>query len=188
MPAGPIIRFAELSPSPWLNGAGRTVELTSGLSGAAARGTAADQVWDWRLSLADVDQPAPFSRLPGIRRILTVVDGGPLDLTVDGVRHRVERHRPFAFGGGARTVSDLPAGPVRNLNLMLGPSAVQGSVEVVPVTERRPVELRAFQVGVLLDGEATAAGYRLERFDAVVGGPDAAAVTGRGRLALISIR
>ena len=108
MPATPVIRFADLSPSPWLNGAGRTVELASGRSGAAARQPSGDGDWQWRLSLADVGQPAPFSRLPGIRRILTVVDGGPLDLTVDGVRHRIQRHQPFEFDGGAETVSDLP--------------------------------------------------------------------------------
>jgi len=195
--SGPIIRFAALSPSPWLNGgglkgAGRTVELASGPTQAAAAGTASNTSvergpgWGWRLSLADVDEPAPFSPLPGIRRILTVVDGGPLDLDVDGVRHRVERYRPFAFDGGAQTVSDLPAGPVRNLNLMLGPSA-EGSVTIVPVAEGLPAEVGGFQLAVLLDGEATAAGCRLGRFDAVVGRPGGETVTGAGQLALVSL-
>ncbi|GAA3676504.1 hypothetical protein GCM10023081_13510 [Arthrobacter ginkgonis] len=195
-PSGPVIRFADLSPSPWLNGAGRTVELAAGAGpsqdGMFPDGTSPDGGWDWRLSLADVDRPAPFSRLPGIRRILTIVDGGPLDLTVDGVLRRVERYRPFAFDGGAATLSALPAGPVRNLNLMLGPSAVRGtvhgSVDIVPVTERLPVEVCGFQLAVLLAGEATAAGRRLERFDTVLGHPGGETVTGTGQLALVSIR
>ncbi|NKX54449.1 HutD/Ves family protein [Arthrobacter mobilis] len=187
LPAGPIIRFADLSPSPWLNGGGRTVELASGASGAAAGQAPGDGGWDWRLSLADVDRPAPFSHLPGIRRILTVVDGGPLDLTVGGVRHRVERHRPFAFDGGARTVPGLPAGPVRNLNLMLRPASAQGSVAIIPLTESRPVGLRGFQLAVLLDGGAAAAGHQLAQFDTVIGGPGVETVTGRGQLALIDV-
>jgi environmental stress-induced protein Ves len=187
MPAGPVIRFAGLSPSPWLNGGGRTVEIASGASGAVAGQAPGEGGWDWRLSLADVDQPAPFSHLPGIRRILTVVDGGPLDLAVDGVRYRVERRRPFAFDGGARTVPALPAGPVRNLNLMLRPASARGSVAIIPVTERQPVQLRGFQLGVLLDGDVAAAGRRLARFDAVIGSPGVETVTGRGQLALIDV-
>ncbi|MCG2624461.1 HutD family protein [Arthrobacter sp. I2-34] len=187
MPAKPVIRFADLSPSPWLNGAGRTVELASGRSGAAVRQPPGDGRWQWRLSLADVGRPAPFSRLPGIRRILTVVDGGPLDLTVDGVRHRIQRLQPFEFDGGAETVSDLPAGPVRNLNLMLRPASAQGSVAVIPVIERQPVQLHEFQLGVLLDGAATAAGQQLAQFDAVTGSPDGETITGRGQLALVSV-
>lgn len=183
-PTGPVIRFAGLSPSPWINGAGRTVELAAG-AGPSPETTAGG--WDWRLSLAEVDQPAPFSRLPGIRRILTVVEGGPLDLAVDGVPHRVERYRPFAFNGGATTLSALPAGPVRNLNLMLGPSAVQGSVTIVPVTEGLPVEVGGSQLAVLLAGEAAAAGRRLERFDTVVGHSGGETVAGTGQLALVSI-
>ena len=70
---------------------------------------------------------------------------------------------------------------------MLRPASVQGSVAVIPVTERQPVQLHEFQLGVLLDGAATAAGQQLARFDAVIGRPGGETVAGRGSLALVNV-
>ncbi|MEU9110928.1 HutD family protein [Streptomyces sp. NPDC048483] len=111
---------------PWSNGGGVTREIAAHPPGAG---------WDtfaWRVSLADVTRDGPYSPLPGIRRILTVIDGGGLELTVDGTpRLLPDRFRPFAFPGGAATDSRLLDGPVVNLNVMVREGWARAEVEMV---------------------------------------------------------
>nr|WP_237539275.1 HutD family protein [Streptomyces sp. SID4951] len=170
--------------APWSNGGGVTREVAVHPPGAG---------WDafaWRVSLADVTRDGPYSPLPGVRRILTVVDGAGLELTVDGTTRLLpDRCRPFAFPGGADTGSRLLDGPVVNLNVMLREGRADAVVEMVrghrvvePV--RRPAGGGAdgpeAVLVVAVEGPArlrTADGpaVRLARFDAaLLAGPDAA--------------
>lgn len=121
-----ILRAQGRAAAPWSNGGGVTREIAVHPPGAGWDGFA------WRVSLADVTRDGPYSPLPGVRRILTVVDGAGLELTVDGtVRPLPGRHRPFAFPGGATTDSRLLDGPVVNLNVMLRDGRADATVEVV---------------------------------------------------------
>ncbi|MFG2288635.1 HutD family protein [Streptomyces sp. NPDC048595] len=121
-----ILRARERAAAPWANGGGVTREVAAHPPGAG---------WDafaWRVSLADVTRDGPYSPLPGVRRILTVVDGAGLELTVDGTAHPLPgRYRPFSFPGGADTDCRLLAGPVVNLNVMLRDGRAAATVEVV---------------------------------------------------------
>jgi hypothetical protein len=65
--------------------------------------------FDWRVSIADVATSGAFSALPGIDRVLALLDGPAMALTVDGVAHELMRGAPFAFDGGAATSCRLPA-------------------------------------------------------------------------------
>src|SRR6476469_7908397 len=94
-----IIRFADLKPQPWRNGAGVTRELAS--SGGASAASSEDGAWDWRVSIADVTSAGDYSPFPGMERVLTVVQGELLLLAVDGTEHPLEKYRPFRFPGGA---------------------------------------------------------------------------------------
>ncbi|WP_329146503.1 HutD family protein [Streptomyces sp. NBC_01456] len=121
-----ILRAQGRAAAPWSNGGGVTREIAVHPPGAGWDGFA------WRVSLADVTRDGPYSPLSGVRRILTVVDGAGLELTVDGtVRPLPGRHRPFAFPGGATTDSRLLDGPVVNLNVMLRDGRADATVEVV---------------------------------------------------------
>ncbi|MGX1974313.1 HutD/Ves family protein [Streptomyces kronopolitis] len=121
-----ILRARERAAAPWSNGGGVTREIAAHPPGAGWDGFA------WRVSLADVTRDGPYSPLPGVRRILTVVDGAGLELTVDGaVRLLPGGHRPFAFPGGAATGSRLLDGPVINLNVMLREGRADATVEIV---------------------------------------------------------
>ena len=121
-----ILRAEGRSAMPWSNGGGVTREIAVHPPGAG---------WDafaWRVSLADVTRDGPYSPLPGVRRILTVVDGAGLELTVDGApRLLPDRCRPFAFPGAAATDSRLLDGPVVNLNVMLREGRAAATVEMV---------------------------------------------------------
>ncbi|MFI9026885.1 HutD family protein [Streptomyces sp. NPDC053560] len=109
-----LLPAAGRAAAPWSNGGGTTREIAAGPPGAGWSDFA------WRVSLADVDRDGPYSPLPGVRRILTMVAGDGLELTVDGERTAVtERFRPLSFAGGAATDCRLTGGPVVNFNVMV---------------------------------------------------------------------
>ncbi|GAB2738897.1 HutD/Ves family protein [Kitasatospora kifunensis] len=94
-------------PSPWRNGGGVTREV------------AADPAGAWRVSLALVAADGAFSLFPEFARVLTVVEGAGLELTVgDAAPVTLTPLRPFAFPGHLPTTARLLDGPVTALNLM----------------------------------------------------------------------
>ena len=181
-----IIRFADLKAKPWRNGGGTTREILSG---------PADQEggWDWRVSIADVTKAGEFSPFDGYERVLTVVEGELLLLTVDGTERPVEKYRPFRFDGGSTTSATLPTGDIRNLNVITRGGAFKGYASVIELSKKRAQPVFGGQVAVLLQGQATvsdgaADAADLGRYDAVAGSDESTPeVTGRGFLAVVSI-
>lgn len=95
---------------PWKNGAGITTEL-------ARAGSV--QSYDWRLSIADITTDGPFSSFPDCGRIITVLEGAGMQLTVDGQPSGVLRQfTAFTFDGDSETDCALIDGPVRDFNLI----------------------------------------------------------------------
>jgi environmental stress-induced protein Ves len=184
-----IIRFAELRPQPWRNGGGVTRELASHPTAASAR----DGAWDWRVSIADITKAGDFSAFPGMERVLTVIDGELLLLTVDGAEHPLEKYRPFRFPGGASTHGSLPTGDIRDLNVITRTGSFKGYTSIIELSKTRAKPIFEGQFGVLLQGQATAADQTherepLARYDAVVGSDmDTPDILGRGFLAVVSI-
>ncbi len=97
MSAGRILRADELQPQPWRNGLGVTREIALFPPGADA------DDFLWRISVADVVGPAPFSRFPGIDRIIVLLDGAGFRMTLDGQREHAltTAGEPFTFAGEA---------------------------------------------------------------------------------------
>lgn len=206
-----IIRFADLKPEPWRNGGGVTRELASHPLAASAQ----DGAWDWQVSIADLTMAGDFSPFPGMERVLTVVEGELLLLNVGGSEHPLEKYRPFRFSGEAASSAILPTGDIRNLNVITRAGAFKGYTSIVELSKKRPHPLFAGQLGVLLQGEATAtpgaaalgetapggdtgtreAGMNaprapepLSRYDAVVGSDTGTPeILGRGFLGVVSI-
>lgn len=182
-----IIRFAGLKPQPWRNGGGVTRQVAS----HPAAGSAQD--WDWRVSIADVTRAGDYSPFPGMERVLTVIEGELLLLTVDGAEQPLEKYRPFRFPGGAATSCALPTGDVRNLNVITREGTFKGFTSIIELSKKRAHPLFAGQLGILLQGQATAsdAGPEpepLARYDAVVGSDtETPELLGRGFLAVVSI-
>lgn len=182
-----IIRFADLKPQPWRNGGGITRQI------AGHTGTAPDGGWDWQVSIAEVTKAGDFSPFPGMERVLTVVDGELLLLTVDGAEQPLEKYRPFRFPGGAATACSLPTGDVRNLNVITRAGSYKGFTFIIEISKKRAHPLFAGQLGILLQGQATASDGAhepevLNRYDAVAGSDeDSPEILGRGFLAVVSI-
>jgi hypothetical protein len=107
-----VWRAADHRRMRWQNGGGSTREVAGEPAGAAL------DAFDWRISVADVGEGGPFSRFEGVDRVLVLVDGPGMTLTVDGTRHELRRYEPFRFDGGAATTCELPGGPTRDVNVM----------------------------------------------------------------------
>lgn len=205
-----IIRYAELRSEPWRNGGGVTRELASHPNAASAQ----DGAWDWRVSIADVTQAGDFSAFPGMDRVLTVIDGELLLLTVDGAEHPLEKYRPFKFSGDAAAKGALPTGDIRDLNVITRNGAFKGFTSIIELSKKRAHPVFEGQLGILLQGQASvspgvpaevdteteadvaaaeaapAAGEpeTLNRYDAVVGSDTRSPeILGRGFLAVVSI-
>lgn len=146
-----IIRFADLRPQPWRNGRGVTRDLASHPLAASAQ----DGAWDWRVSIADVTKAGDYSAFPGMERVLTVIDGELLLLTVDCSDHPLEKYRPFRFSGDAAASSALPTGDVRNLNVITRTGAYKGYTSIVELSKKRAHPVFEGQIGILLQGQAT---------------------------------
>ena len=187
-----IIRFAELKAEPWRNGGGVTRQLASRPSAAGGE-DGQDGRWDWRVSIADVTRAGDFSPFPGMERLLTVIEGDLLLLTIGGAEHPVEKYRPFRFDGGAATAGALPTGDIRNLNVITRAGAYKAYTSIIELSKKRSKPLWDGQLGVLLQGQATVADasdepVALDRYDAVMGSDSSTPeILGRGFLAVVSI-
>lgn len=146
-----IIRYAELRAEPWRNKGGVSRELASHPKAASAQ----DGAWDWRVSIAEVSKAGQFSTFPGMDRVLTVVDGELLLLTVDGGEHPLEKYRPFRFSGDAEAAGALPTGDIRALNVITRNGAFKGYTSIIELSKKRPHPVFEGQLGILLQGQAT---------------------------------
>ncbi|MEU6443469.1 HutD family protein [Streptomyces sp. NPDC047046] len=168
-----ILRWSDYRAMPWRNGGGTTREVASGTMPGAASGqegpgaaASGPDAFDWRVSIADVDAGGPFSAFPGIDRVITLVEGSGMVLTVDsGTPRLVEPLTPFAFPGDARTDCRLEAGAVRDMNVMTRRGHASAHVRMVRVgeggteltgTAEEIVLVLAVTEGVVLDARGTA--------------------------------
>ncbi|WAL98446.1 HutD family protein [Streptomyces sp. Je 1-369] len=118
-----VLRRSEYRSVPWKNGGGTTREVAEGAA--------------WRVSVADVAGDGPFSLFPDTDRVITPVEADgthAMTLTVQGTPHHVTPLTPFAFPGDAPTDCHLPAGAVRNLNVMTRRGRATARVRIVDVT------------------------------------------------------
>lgn len=96
---------------PWRNGGGTTTELV--------RRPAAGDEFDWRLSVAEVSAPGPFSRFDGIDRILVLLTGDGMDLEFPSGTVALRPPYGHLRFAGEDDVSATPvSGPTTDLNLM----------------------------------------------------------------------
>ncbi|MFJ7630945.1 HutD family protein [Streptomyces sp. NPDC097595] len=159
------LRADSRTPAPWKNGGGMTREVAIHPPGAGTDG------FGWRVSVADVTSGGPFSAFPGVDRIITLVDGPGMVLTVDGVPRRMDTpYTPFAFPGDAATECRLLGGPVVDFNVMVRRSELTARVRVA----RDGTSVRAAAgtrvLAVVLGGSARLrhASVRLKPLDAAL--------------------
>jgi environmental stress-induced protein Ves len=115
---------ADYRTMPWANGRGTTLEYAREEDGEG---------WLWRLSQAAVVEPGPFSPLPGLDRILLLLDGPgfTLDLGPGGLAEVTEPLRPVRFSGDWPVRAVAVAGPSKDLNLMTARRRAAASLAVL---------------------------------------------------------
>jgi environmental stress-induced protein Ves len=170
------VRYSALVPSlrrivpaehrvmPWKNGLGTTTEI------AVDPPDATLDTFTLRLSIADLAASGPFSRFPGVDRILVQIEGAPMTLTHEGLgARRLALLAPHRFAGELATHGTLEAPPARDFNVMvrrdrasadlvvheLAPGAV---VEAGGDAEARIVYLLRGAASVRADGETVELG------------------------------
>ncbi len=109
-----VLRAADYRRMPWKNGGGETIEMMISPAGASF------DSFDWRLSMAHVGAPGPFSLFPDVDRTLSVIAGAGLVLRLaDQAPITLDRRAtPFAFPGDIAVDSTLVDGPIDDLNVM----------------------------------------------------------------------
>jgi hypothetical protein len=114
--------------------------------------------WDWRLSIAEIEQDAPFSLFPGIERELVLLSGNGLRLAFDdGETCTLEPpHGRLRFDGGRAVSGELLDGRTHDFNLMWRRDAVVAELWHRPLVGPMVifVEPRATWVAHLISGHA----------------------------------
>jgi environmental stress-induced protein Ves len=122
MDVSQVIPANEYRRERWKNGAGWTREIHA--HPAPAPG------WDWRLSIAEIEQDAPFSSFPGVDRELVLLSGNGLRLRFDdGEVHELQPpHDRLRFAGERVVRGELLDGPTQDFNLMWRRDAIDAQL------------------------------------------------------------
>jgi uncharacterized protein len=129
-----ILRESSYLTVPWKNGGGVTREIL--------RVPAEPSAFDWRLSLATIDSPGPFSTFDDYHRTLVLVRGAGVELNF--VEHGTSRlnapGQTVAFDGAWQTSCTLLDGPSTDLNLIVSKDRAQSASRSVQLTGAETIQ------------------------------------------------
>jgi environmental stress-induced protein Ves len=142
-------RGADFKEMPWKNGGGKTLELFIERAG---------QDYDLRLSIATIEQPGPFSDFSGYDRIITQLEGAPLQLQFTDKKQvkQLEPLTPFAFAGEDKIHCHLE-GRARDFNVMMKRQVYSATVATFHESGQIPAHQQVFAYGIA--GQASVAGH-----------------------------
>ena len=122
--------LANVPATPWKNGGGSTRELACWPPASAAAGGM--DSFGWRVSVATIAAPGPFSAFAGVDRQIMLLGGDGVQLTSSGWQHTLaERWQPFAFSGDEAVDCTMLGGISTDFNLMLRRGVWEGALQVV---------------------------------------------------------
>lgn len=142
-----------LTVSRWRNGGGETREIVSL--------PPADEHFSWRISIATLAADGPFSFFPGVDRVITLLEGEGVELTVSGKTHRLLRHQPFAFAGEEQIECHLSNGVSCDFNVMTRRETHRAKVRLI--SDCCPLHADEAGVVYVLDGEWMTGKKRLQK-------------------------
>lgn len=128
-----ILRASGYRTVPWKNGGGTTQEIL--------REPAEPTPFDWRLSLATIDQPGPFSPFAGYQRTLVLVSGAgvELDFGQHGRSKLTAVGQLVQFEGAWTAHCTLAGGRTRDLNLIVSKERVSATSESLELSQPKLV-------------------------------------------------
>jgi environmental stress-induced protein Ves len=162
-----VLHHDDYAQSRWKNGLGvtRTVDI-------APEGADFD-TFAWRVSMANVGEPTPFSPLPGVDRWLMPIAGSGFELTINGASYRPARGEVVHFSGDDEAAGGASGSGSRDLNLMVRRPHAAADLRTLAIATNAPLAARTLAahgrtvLAILLDGDAEVAGAKLSTFDAV---------------------
>jgi len=109
-----VLRSASYRQMPWKNGGGTTTEI------AVFPQSAMEGEFDWRVSMAVINEDGWFSEFLQIDRVLGILEGKGVYLSISGAENVeiASDVAPFGFPADAPTYARLIDGPVIDLNVM----------------------------------------------------------------------
>lgn len=114
--------FRDHAAMPWPNGAGITYEVTRYPDTGD---------FDWRISLADIDNDCPFSVMPGVDRGIVLMEGNHMILANLEQKLRIDELVAFNYPGEIAYDCTLPVGPAKDLNIMTRRGKFTSKTEVL---------------------------------------------------------
>ena len=161
-----VIRKASFTATPWKNGGGITHE--------AIRVPASDP-FRWRVSVAHIDAPGPFSEFAEYNRKMVLLRGAGIELRFADGTHKALRKvgELVEFDGGLAAHCELLNGPCVDLNLMVSKSdsavvRVERFIESLAVSASRNETTLVFAIDRGLTLETTGKTVTLEPWDLAV--------------------
>ncbi len=150
---GPIqLPAAVRKAQPWKNGGGRTTTIVE----VPPDGNL--DTLDWRISIADIDSPGPFSLFPGMTRHLMVLKGGVQLVGQDADATLGITEGPFRFSGDRRIYATPLVTGTRVLNVMVRRDRFDGSLRRTTSGSEQPGDNIAVYVADMA-AVATIAGW-----------------------------
>ncbi|HTV91403.1 MAG TPA: HutD family protein [Verrucomicrobiae bacterium] len=141
------IRASEYREQPWKNGGGLTREIAVALSGNRVL---------WRLSIATIQREGPFSEFRGYDRTIVALDGGTVELEVEGEHVTLGRGEPYDFPGEAQVACRVTGGAAHDLNVMTLRDDVAHDCEVITAPTRFVLDEDEIVFVYAIEGTATA--------------------------------
>jgi uncharacterized protein len=106
-----IVHLADVPPQPWRNGGGSTQQLLAWPQ---------EDGWQFRVSVAAIEQDGAFSAFDGVQRWFAVLSGAGVVLKLPQGEQRLTPDSPaLCFDGAAAPHCRLLEGATQDLNLML---------------------------------------------------------------------
>jgi len=129
-----VLRESDYRPTPWKNGGGTTREIH--------REPPAPIAFDWRLSLATIDSPGPFSAFNDYARTLVLVRGAGVELAFgDHGRSRLTATGDMvSFDGAWQTDCTLIDGSSTDLNLIVSKERLCATSRCVQLTAAQSIQ------------------------------------------------
>ncbi|MGA7570772.1 MAG: HutD family protein [Candidatus Aquilonibacter sp.] len=151
---------------PWTNGGGLTREIAVALSDEATPRVL------WRVSVATIERDGPFSEFRGYDRTIVAIDGGPVELEVEGQSVRLDRAQPYEFPGEAQVTCRVRVGAARDLNVMTLRDGYAHDVEIVTSVQRFVLDEDEIVFFYAIEGATTVMGAACDAGDTLALQPD----------------
>ncbi len=105
--------------------------------------------FDWRVSIATIDQAGPFSAFPGIDRVIVLLDGDGMHLQANGIDHCLETPgQLYAFPGDLALDCRLLGGQSTDFNVMSRRGRYRADVHWVNAACRIPASAQGLLLAV----------------------------------------